>query len=96
MIGWKSAHANDYIGFMLNKNRADQSAPGVTSGAGNGNDYYLGAHNDYPTTGKIITTSATVNIYMKQGEFVVPYSRSVEHSYIGNGGAFHFSGFYIG
>jgi len=90
-IGWKSASANDYVGFMLNKNRADSAV-----NQSNANDYFLGTHNDYPTAGKIITISATVNIYMKQGEFVVPYSRSVEHSYIGNGGAFHFSGFYIG
>ena len=77
---------------MLNKNRADSASSGVS----NANDYFLGTHNDYPTTGKIITISATVNIYMKQGEFVVPYSRSVNDSYIADGGGFEFSGFYIG
>ena len=91
VIGLKGASANDYIGFMLNKNRGDQSA-----GVSNANDYFLGTMNDYPTTARIFTLTSTVNIYMKQGEYVVPYSRSVNHSYIGNGGAFHFSGFYIG
>ena len=92
VIGFKSASAGDYIGFMLNKNRADSASSGV---AGE-NDYFLGAMNDYPTANKVITITSAVNIYMKQGEFVVPYSRSVNDSYLADGGGFEFSGFYIG
>jgi hypothetical protein len=98
-IGFASVVANDYVAFMLNKNRGDQFGTGVRQengpGANNGNDYFLGVES--PTiANKFISLSAGVNIYMKQGEYVVPYSRSVQDCYIANGGAFHFSGFYIG
>ena len=94
-IGFKSAVANDYVAFMLNKNRGDQFGGGGGPGANNGNDYFLGVESSN-IANKFVTLSAGVNIYMKQGEYVVPYSRSVKDSFIADGGGFGFSGFYIG
>jgi len=89
-IGFKTNSAGDYIGFMLNKNQ-DYSIDSAEAA----NDYFLGSIHDIITS-RAYTISASVNIYLKEGEFVVPYSRSVGSIFVANGGGFNFSGFYIG
>jgi hypothetical protein len=90
-IGIKSNVANDYLAFMLNKNQTD-SYNGSLPGS---NDYFLGAIHDV-IAAKLYTLSSSVNFYLKEGEFVVPYSRSLQSAYIADGGGFSFSGYYVG
>ena len=88
-IGFKTGVANDYLAFMLNKNQED------SVNSADPNDYFLGVFHD-TVIAKAYGLSASVNIYLNAGEFVVPYSRSVQNIYICSGGGFNFSGFYIG
>ena len=74
---------------MLNKNQED------SVNSADPNDYFLGVFHD-TVIAKAYGLSASVNIYLNAGEFVVPYSRSVQNIYICSGGGFNFSGFYIG
>jgi len=90
-IGFKSSSAGDYVGFMLNKNDTSVSSGSVTT-----NDYFLGSVHTPSNTAHAITINSSVNFYLNKGEFVVPYSRSVNKSYVADGGGFSFSGFYIG
>ena len=76
---------------MLNKNQTD-SYNGSLPGS---NDYFLGAMHDV-IVAKLYTLSSSVNFYLKEGEFVVPYSRSLQSAYIADGGGFSFSGYYVG
>jgi hypothetical protein len=90
-IGFKSSSASDYVGFMLNKNDTSVSSGSVTT-----NDYFLGSVHTPSNTAHAVTINSSVNFYLNEGEFVVPYSRSVFKSYVADGGGFSFSGFYIG
>ena len=90
-IGFKSSSASDYVGFMLNKNDTSVSSGSVTT-----NDYFLGSVHTPSNTALAVTINSSVNFYLNKGEFVVPYSRSVNKSYVADGGGFSFSGFYIG
>tara|TARA_B110000858_G_scaffold37326_1_gene42018 strand:- start:44 stop:448 length:405 start_codon:yes stop_codon:yes gene_type:complete len=90
-IGFKTNVGNDYLAFMLNKNQtAAFNAPNAAL-----NDYFLGAMSDL-VVGRAYTINSSVNFYLKEGEFVVPYSRSLANAYISDGGGFSFSGYYIG
>ena len=90
-IGFKTNSANDYVAFMLTKNDTEPyGAPNPSV-----NDYFLGVAQQIDV-GMSYHIGSSVNIFLKKGETVVPYSRSVNSLYVSNGGGFNFSGYFIG
>jgi len=90
-IGFKTNSGNDYVAFMLTKNDTEPYN-GPNSGV---NDYLLGVAQQIDL-GMSYHIGSSVNIFLKKGETVVPYSRSVNSLYVSNGGGFNFSGYFIG
>ena len=90
-IGFKTSSANDYVAFMLSKNDTEP----YNGAASDVSDYFLGVAQQIDV-GMSYHIGSSVNIFLKKGETVVPYSRSVSSLYVSNGGGFNFSGYFIG